>query len=524
MMIKSNQCTYFDLLIVGSGISCTALLLRLIEKLLNTGQSTQALSIAVVEKEEELWKGIPYGKRSSCNALTITTLGEFVPPSEKDSFMSWLKGTLDVWIADVEENAGSTGKHWLKNNSSLMEGGRWDDIYLPRYLFGDYLNEKILAAIDAATRNGLVTISKLQGEAIDLSRSDNFFEITIEDKRGRVSSATAETVVLAIGSPPAKSLQPPSGTRAYEYINDTYSPSLESNLKRIESVLSGIRQQHKRNILMVGSNASALELIYLIETTPCIRTLLNNLVVLSYSGKLPARIGTANGASHTFDKILSLKSRTHFDATELIRTFEEDVGIAESRGVNIGNVYEQLNDLVVELMKRMEEKEQKFFYGHYGQRFAKLVRRAGADYRDAADSLERDGKLKFIKGSFRRLEPPAIEGDGARVVYLSDGGSDEISCSQTFPLVINCGGSEELHHSSSRLINALVSNGLFAINDTKKGVEVSENFEAAKGLYVIGPLLGGIFNNRVRLWHLENAKSIFRMGDLLADEMLQQLL
>ena len=110
----------YDIIIVGSGVSCTSFLLQFLEKLVkNTGP--KPFSVAVIEKYQEFWKGIPYGERSSPNSLTITTLGDFIPPSEKEAFFSWLDETLEEWTGYLEEQGGDTARQWLNNNMKAMK-------------------------------------------------------------------------------------------------------------------------------------------------------------------------------------------------------------------------------------------------------------------------------------------------------------------------------------------------------------------------------------------------------------------
>ncbi len=83
-------------------------------------------------------------------------------------------------------------------------------------------------------------------------------------------------------------------------------------------------------------------------------------------------------------------------------TIEKDIRIADAKGVNIGDVYSQLNDLLVSLLNEMDEDQQKYFYDNYGQKkFSKLIRRAGAEYKDAANDLEKVGKLELLRGFIR---------------------------------------------------------------------------------------------------------------------------
>ena len=61
--------------------------------------------------------------------------------------------------------------------------------------------------------------------------------------------------------------------------------------------------------------------------------------------------------------------------------------VAYEKGIHIGDMYYQLSDLVVALLKNLGHEQEKEFYSKYGNRFTKLIRRAGAEYRDAAQEL-----------------------------------------------------------------------------------------------------------------------------------------
>jgi len=92
-----------------------------------------------------------------------------------------------------------------------------------------------------------------------------------------------------------------------------------------------------------------------------------------------------------------------------------------------------------------------------------------------------------------------------------------------FPVVINCGGFEDLGESTLPLIANLVQKEYCRVNRTRRGFEVSGNFEAAKNLYVMGPLLAGIFNDKVRHWHVENLRRIHDMAPLISDVIVDSL-
>ena len=80
-----------DITFVGTGAAASVTLAELFERLLKRGPAAHKLSIAIIERRQELWKGVPYGSRSSVNALTITSIHDFLHENEKTPFYTWLK-------------------------------------------------------------------------------------------------------------------------------------------------------------------------------------------------------------------------------------------------------------------------------------------------------------------------------------------------------------------------------------------------------------------------------------------------
>ena len=70
--------------------------------------------------------------------------------------------------------------------------------------------------------------------------------------------------------------------------------------------------------------------------------------------------------------------------------------------------------------------------------FTKLIRRAGHEYRDAADELVAKAKLDVRAGRLTRLAPS--HGGLVSLEYFDSGGK-LVAHPTTFPLVVNCFGS-----------------------------------------------------------------------------------
>jgi len=511
-----------DITFIGSGISCTAVLLEILNKIKKDNLvDGNPVDITIIESSAEFWKGIPYSARSSVNSLTITNFGEFVPVAEKNQFVAWLENNRELWMNDLRVKGGVTATKWLDSNRRAINEGQWDEIYIPRYLFGEYLQEKIHIEIEKAQINEKVRVRYLQGLATDVRKNGSLnYEIKVSDKSPLGIWVQTVKVVLCIGSPPVKPIELLSNGSSYTYINDTYFPSLTDNIKTIRSVLSAVPKEEDRNILLLGSNASSLELLYLINTTPELNTRLNKVLVLSHSGNLPNRINTYQDSNYEFDNMNLLKIQDSFSSEDLMIAVEKDVSIASSKAINVADIYYRLSDFIVELLEKLDYSEKKKFHCLYGADFSKLIRRAGAEYRDAASELERSGKLEILKGSLLYVKPANDSANAAVAVYQPYDNNGEKSLPLHFPLIINCGGFETLDtDSSSELISNLLLRNFCERNCTGRGFKVNDKFEASEGLYIMGPLLGGIFNDKTKLWHVENAKSIFYLANLLVNEL-----
>jgi len=66
----------FDILIIGSGMSGIVTVKDILSALI-THSTYKPLKIAVLEKQQSHWSGIPFGMNLSPNCLTIQTLAEF---------------------------------------------------------------------------------------------------------------------------------------------------------------------------------------------------------------------------------------------------------------------------------------------------------------------------------------------------------------------------------------------------------------------------------------------------------------
>jgi uncharacterized NAD(P)/FAD-binding protein YdhS len=517
---KHLEMTTYDIAFVGSGIACSMTLCQLAQRLTKRPPPNKLLRICVIEKEGESWNGIPYGRRSTIGALAFQKLHEFLDEPERGKYIEWLAANAESWLTTLRKWGTPGADKWISDNQAFMEQNRWEELYLPRFLFGLYVSDSTARAIQELSKGGIATLTLIHGEAIEASRTPGGpFTIVVEDGDGARTNVHAMRVAFAIGSPPQRSIHNcVDGQSGFTHIDDLYSPSEDANIRKIEETLGHLPDKNMANILIVGSNASALEVLYLLTYRPRIRDLIKSVVVLSRSGKLPYKI-CEDRVLFELSALQAVSEFSHISAADVMAAIRSDVRRAEEMKVNVADLRDAVSAAVSRAVSMLDSSEQRKFVCEHGVHYSGLMRRAGRDTRNAADELASAGILATVKGEFRRLEP-FPSGTGPMVAtYAVEGCQSEIRYPVSFSVTINCGGFEELDCCSSRLINSVVTNRLCRVNSTRRGFFVNERLEASEECYVIGPLLGGNFNTTCRYWHVESASRISGLAKLLAESL-----
>ncbi|ORA12802.1 hypothetical protein BST16_16150 [Mycobacterium asiaticum DSM 44297] len=504
----------FDLAFIGSGIATSMTLLEMAQAL-QTGRRPTKLRIAVVERDDQFWCGLPYGRRSSVRSLAIQKLDEFIHEPEKSAYIAWLEHNKHRWLPAFSDQGGDAAARWISDNRAALDSNQWGELYLPRNVFGTFIGEQVTAAVAALGELNVAEVVPIRAEAVSLRAADGRFVIGLSS--AELDEIGARKVVVAVGSPPPKTLWTHTAPAPFTYINDLYLPDGESNMARLLDALERVETPEQRNVLIVGSNATSLEALYLLRHDARIRGHVDSVTVISRSGSLPYPI-FENPPEFDFPRLNALVSAKTVDAEGLMAAIRADLKTAEHRCLNIADLYDGIGALVVQALGRMDLLQQKEFHCVHGMNYTKLVRRAGRDCRQAADELAADGKLSVLAGEVTSVGACTSGRPVATVQYRTPDG--ERKHPKTFAAVLNCGGFEDLDACSSPLLVSMIRNGLCRPNRTNRGVLVNDDFEASPGLHVIGPLVGGNFNSKIRFWHVESAPRIRSLAKLLAPSLI----
>ena len=507
----------YNIAIIGAGVATSLTLREILKKIKSENNKDKSVSIAVVEKDREFWKGIPYGYRSSPNALVITTVHDFVNESEQDQFFGWLLDTKDRWVHWYRKHGGATAERWLESNLPRIEQKDWKNVYTPRFLYGDYLSELITALIKEIRELGLATIDLINAEATDAQPIKPFgYQINIKRSSGAEELIAAGKLVLSTGSAPVRNVLPPSDRENILLINDIYAPSVEENIDCIADCFAKNKDTSSNNLLIIGTNASSIEFLYLFAGRSGFMAHVNKIFLLSTSGELPDDTDTRLLDAYPTPSLDVLATKGNYTLLHLMAAAHADMKLAKASGTNMDYVGKVVTR-TLGLLEPLGEENRKDFFGIHALKLRDSFRRSGPEYRGAAKKLIGEGTVETIKGRFSEA---TIDGDGVTVKYVSAVTNEVGVLPRKFNAVLNCTGSDNLDISTSSLLNNLINKGICKMNRSCKGIEVDEHFVAAPNLYVMGPLLGGNVNKLIHFWQLENASRLTSLAPFLAAELV----
>lgn len=501
----------YDIALVGSGVS-SAYTLRHFLALLAENPPTQPVRIIVFEKSGEFWSGVPYGRLSGRASLLISPLQEFIPQEkERADFKTWLTANRHGLLDPAAATAGPLSARWQRENAAAISAGDWDHLYLPRHLFGSFLREKVTAALAAAAAQGLIEFQLITSGITDIERIGDLHRL-IPDA-GETAAVLAKKVVLAVGSPPSAGIARASEPGEASFIDDMYEPSLDANIQRI---CQSLEQSSRRQVLILGSNASALETLYNLANSAAAMRLIEKIIMLSPDAAFPHRIHREVPAStHRLAHLDALADLASPVSQDILTAVEKDVAAAAAQGLNIADFYCAISHRMIATLGRLERREQEKFVAIHGVEIGKLQRRAGPEYLDTAHRLIAEGKLEMHRGRFAQYLPDTAGGPGFQYLEGRTGGPKVVTA--PISVIVSCAGFQDVAKTSSTLLQNLIRRGLCSPNASQRGLAINADYEASPGCHVMGPLVAGNIIGTVKIWHAESCARIIQLAQHLAE-------
>ena len=504
----------YDMAFVGAGISTAYTLWHYLTRLA-AHPPPKPVRIIVFEKSGEFWTGAPYGQLSGCSALLISPLKEFIPQeTERADFKAWLNQNHHGLLHKSGEPQGQLSARWQRENARAISTGDWDDLYLPRHLFGRYLGERLTNLLQDAAQQGLIEFQLSTSDVADIGRSGDFYRLV--SGSGENAPILAQKVILAIGSPPYQDINPyPSDDTGQDacFIDDMYAPSLDTNIQRICECLD---QSADSQVLIIGSNASALETLYSLANSRKAMSLISKIIMLSPDAAFPHRINRLVAPTHhRLTHLDALAETSPLVSRDILVAVEKDVADAAAEGLNIADLYHDISQRIIAALGRLDRREQERFVATDGVEIGKLQRRAGPEYLDVAQGLIAQGKLEMHKGRFVKYLSREEGGPGCSYLEGRTGGAKILAA--PLAAVISCAGFQDITKSSSTLLQNLIRRGVCTANESKRGLAINASYEASPGCYVMGPLVAGNIIGTFKVWHAESCTRIIHMSQQLAE-------
>jgi len=510
-----NQPNGYDLAFIGSGIAASFSILNFLKRIEGLKQSTP-LRIAIIEKNSEFHAGIPYGNRSTTSCLLITSLADFLPQPELGDFLIWLNENKEWLIESFKKDGGNLSHEWLNKHEKEIEENKWEDLFLPRRFFGWYINEKVSKKIEKAVADGNIIVDYFNEQVTNVTNEGSQYAIL-----GENTSWSAHKVVLSIGSLPPKDIAQNIANQSDKdllVISDPYGSGLDKSLARISNFLKK-RNEGKANVLIVGANASALEMLYKLNDDKELDHKIHKFYFLSTLGLIPdSEISLKGLATFKANNLLLLKDKTELTAKEIAEAAYADLDEAEGQGIGAATTVKIISEGFGNLLHLLNDKELENFACLYGNDIGRRQRCAGKHYTGTVKMLESQNRFEHLKGRYVGL----METDTGNhyLKYLQTSTGQEVDNEVDINVLISCIGSMNLTSEDiPELHKNLISSGLCTPNDSKIGFAVNQNLESASDLHIVGPLLAGNVIKGKALWHLEHCGRIIWSSKVLSETL-----
>lgn len=506
---------------IGSGIATSYTLISLLEKLQLNELSTK-VEFLIIEKSNDFFKGVPYGNRSGKSVLLIQDLKNFISDPQRTHFINWLNKNSERLSKEFMENGGTYASKWVKKNRPIYEKGEWDNLYVPRFFFGNYINEEVLKRTEGLIEKKRLTLKLIQKEAVRVTKSDGDFKILFGDG----SNLKTNKVVLSVGSLPYKKLyQKQIKNKANAlYIKEPYGVGMEENMAQITNF---IKERQNKNLItkiaVLGANASGLEIIYKICDKLPIEQYNTSFKSLSSHGVMPdGKYDLEKAKKFKPFYLESLKKVVDLDAKTVSEAANKDIDEAEKKGIGAATTVGIISEGFGALLPKLSKEELLNFAYFYGNQIGRRQRCAGNHYLSVISQLSKLGRFEHIKGRFVKISENS---KGLQLTHKpkSESGSDS-EFSESFQIIVNCLGSINLESTDlTPFIKNLIHDGLCIPNPSQIGFHVNKDMQASENFYIAGPLLAGNQIQDKVFWHLEHCQRIIWSSEVLSEKILSGL-
>lgn len=367
-----------SVIVVGGGLAGVLFVISLVRR------ATGPLTVTILEPRARLGAGVAYSGAEPCHVTNVPAASMSVDPDDPGAFARWLGRHGDAPTGDDR------------------------DVYPRRWLFGDFVGERLAEALGARPD---ITVAHIRQQARDVARTSEGWVVETE-----AGAHKADAVVLATGNPtPHWPDVLEALGRSPRCIADPWAPGVLAGLQpdaRVLIVGTGLTMGDSVAVLRAGGHHGAI-------------------VAVSRRGQLPRR-----GLAAPIEPFGDF-GRPPSTALGLLRLFRAEVRRAEAGGTSWYAVLAAARRQAWSLWAALPDAERHRFVRHL--RLAYEVHRhvmAGPIYDRVAEE-QRNGGLEVLAG---RVEQAQLTGSGIRVDLRPRGAGSDAIRRERFDAIINCTG------------------------------------------------------------------------------------
>ena len=512
----NNKPKQSDITFVGSGISSSFTILHLLE-LIEKTRAGRKIHVSIIDKYQEFHSGIPYGSRSGFSVHLITSLKNFLPEPELGNFIKWLNNNKNWLLDELKKDGGALSLDWIATHAKEIENNEWEDLFIPRRFFGWYINEKLKNRLEFFKIKGLIDVDYIHAEVIDIDKKENKYTLTLENKK----TISSEKVILSVGSLPVNLLwknEPLIEKENLFFINDPYKPELAKVLEKTKLFLNKIPNK-KVNVLIVGANASGLEMLYKLNDIEDIGSQVNKFTILSTQGLLPdAVVDEKRQKEYVPFNLQALAKEKNITAKIIAEATFKDLDYADQINLGAASTVDIISRAFGNLLNKLSPEELEKFACYYGNEIGRRQRCAGFHYSKTVDRLKEENRFEHIAGRFTNIEKNS-SGEYSLEYLDTKSGTNKIYETPVH-IIINCiGGIDFDNQNIPRLLKNAIQKEYCKPNDSKIGFEVNDNLETCENLHIVGPLLAGNVFEGKAVWHVEHCGRIIWLSQVLSEKI-----
>lgn len=446
-----------SVVVIGAGLSGALFGMKL-------ARAEPGLRVVLVDPARRPGRGLAYGACGPQHLLNV-------PVSRMElgltpSFAAWLSQRPESVAEAVEEAQGDLAS-----------------AFVPRALFGDYLQDRLGEALTTAPGPGLCA---MRGEVVAVLEAPRR-GVRLADGR----EVEADAVVLAIGNMAPK---PPGGPDGWFYDTPTFIPDpwAPDGLADLDPAAP---------VLLLGAGLTMVDIALRLADAGHRGAML----AVSRRGLAPAA-HVAGGAWPLF-----LKGREAAPPLALLRRVRREVAAAQARGVPWQRVFDAMRPSAAAVWAGWTLGQRRQFLRHLRPRWDVRRHRMAPRIAAALERLLAEGRLQVQAA---RIAGYRLRGDCVEVGLARRGGGAAVFQAAR---VINCTGPRsDFDRLGTPIIVSLRARGLAVADPLGLGLETSdcalldEAGRASSWLYALGPL------TRPAWWEITAAPEIVVQIDHLA--------